>query len=365
MIVIGAGIIGASVADVLVRRGCDVTVLDMRAPGRGASQASAGVLAPFIEAHEDGPLLTLAVRSLDLWDDFVAGLRERATRPIEYARTGTLEVALTADEAAHLQASRRALDSRGVATEWIDAGALRAFEPAVTPQATAGLLTPSHGFVGVGSVMDALVESSRLAGATFIQPVEAVRVDASRDLVRVHADDRVHDADWVVVAAGSWSSRLRISGAPLPVVRPIRGQLLQTTWTTPLPRRSVWGSACYTVPWSDGTLLVGATVEDVGFDERSTVEGVAGLAAAVQRMLPAAARASVDAIRVGLRPATPDGLPWIGPLAAAPRVVMAAGHYRNGVLLAPLTAALVSQIIVDQTPDPALAVTSPTRASAA
>jgi glycine oxidase len=125
----------------------------------------------------------------------------------------------------------------------------------------------------------------------------------------------------------------------------------------------VWGTGCYTVPWSDGSLLVGATVEDAGFDEHSTVEGVAELAAAVQRLLPAAAKASIDAIRVGLRPATPDGLPWIGPLAAAPRVIMAAGHFRNGVLLAPLTADLVATIIAGQTTDPALALTTPNRPS--
>lgn len=354
-----------STADALARRGLDVTVLDMRAPGRGATQASAGVLAPFIEADDDSPLLGLAVRSLGLWDEFVAGLRARATRPIEYARTGTLEVALTDDDAGRLEAARRALEARGVQTEWLDPPALRSFEPAVSPDATAGLFTPAHGFVGVASVLDALLESSRLAGATFVQPVEAIRVDASRDRVDVRADDRTYEADWVVVAAGSWSSRLRLTGGSLPVVKPIRGQLLHTTWTSPLPRRSVWGTGCYTVPWSDGTLLVGATVEDVGFDERSTVEGVAGLTAAVQRMLPAAARASVDGIRVGLRPATPDGLPWIGPLDAAPRVVMAAGHYRNGVLLAPLTADLVATIIAGQTGDPALAVTTPNRSSAA
>ena len=342
-----------------------MTVLDMRGPGRGASQASAGVLAPFIEAHEDSPLLTLAVRSLGLWDDFVASLRARATKPIEYERTGTLEIALDADEAGHLQASRRALEARGITTEWIDPAALRSFEPSVTRNAVAGLLTPSHGFVGVASLMDALVESARLAGTTFVQPVEAVRIDALQDRVSVQADGRAYEADWVVVAAGSWSSRVRIAGASLPVVRPIRGQLLHTTWTSPLPRRSVWGTGCYTVPWSDGSLLVGATVEDVGFDERSTVEGVATLTAAVQRMLPAAAHASIDAIRVGLRPATADGLPWIGPLAAAPRVVLAAGHFRNGVLLAPLTAELVATIIAGQTVDPALAITSPGRAPAA
>jgi glycine oxidase len=365
VLIIGSGIIGASVADALARRGLEVTVIDRRAPGGGATQASAGVLAPFIEAHDDSPLLDLAVRSLNRYDDFVAGLRGRVRLPIEYARTGTLEVALTPDEAARLASSHRALEARRVVAEWLDAPAVRSFEPAVSAAAVAGLFTPSHGFVGVASLMAALVESARLAGATFVQPADAVRIDAARDRVDIQADGRTYTAEWVVVAAGCWSSRVRLGGASLPPVTPVRGQLLHTTWTSPLPRRSVWGTGCYTVPWSDGSLLVGATVEDVGFDERSTVEGVAGLTAAVQRMLPASAHASIDAIRVGLRPATADGLPWIGPLTAAPRVVMAAGHFRNGVLLAPLTADLVTAVVADRQTDPALVVTSPNRASAA
>src|SRR5262252_7597873 len=131
VVIVGAGVIGACIADALARRGANVTVLDMRAPGRGASQASAGVLAPYIEAHEDSPLLRLAVRSLGLWDDFVAGLRDRSGRAIEYTRAGTLEVALTDEEAEKLLEGSRSLAARGIAHERLDAAALRSFEPAV------------------------------------------------------------------------------------------------------------------------------------------------------------------------------------------------------------------------------------------
>jgi glycine oxidase len=369
VVVIGAGVIGAAVADALAVRGVRVTVIDMRAPGRGATQASAGLLAPFIEAHDERPLLDLAVRSLAQYDAFVGALRERSGCALEYARTGTLEVAFTDDEADRLRAAQRALTGRGVTSEWIDATALRRVEPAVSEAAIAGLLIPAHGFVGAGSLMKALLQSARMAGASFEQPVEAVRIDQSidqsGDRVDVTAGNQSYTADWAVVAAGSWSSRVRVTGARTPVVRPIRGQLLHLGWTGPRPARSVWGAACYTVPWSDGSLLVGATVEDVGFDEHSTVGGVSQLMNAVRRLLPASALAAVDAVRVGLRPATSDGLPWIGPLAAAPRVVMATGHYRNGVLLAPLTADLVTRLIVLGESDPALAVTSPDRATGA
>jgi glycine oxidase len=365
VVVIGAGVIGAAIADALAVRGVRVTVIDMRAPGRGATQASAGLLAPFIEAHDEGPLLDLSIRSLDQYDAFIGGLQQRTGCAVEYARTGTLEVALSDEEADRLRAAEHVLDGRAVTFDWIDAPTLRHVEPAVSEAAVAALLIPAHGFVGAGSLMKNLLESARIAGASFEQPVEAVRIDSSADRVDVAAGNRSYTADWAVVASGCWSSRVRVTGATTPVVRPIRGQLLHLAWAGARPSRSVWGTACYTVPWSDGSLLVGATVEDAGFDEHSTVAGVSSLTNAVRRLLPGSAQAAVREIRVGLRPATPDGLPWIGPLSAAPRVVMATGHYRNGVLLAPLTADLVTRLLVDDESDPALAVTSPDRATGA
>jgi glycine oxidase len=255
VLVVGAGVIGAAVADALARRGADVTVLDMRSPGRGASQASAGILAPYIEAHQDSPLLQLGLRSLDLFDAFVAGASERSGRQVEYARTGTLEAALNEDDAARLKAAKAWLDSRGVANEWIDAAGVRSVEPAVTATSVGGLLVPKHGFVGVSSLIDALVHSARFGGAVFESPVEVVDIEPNLngDQVLVRADARRYSADAVVVASGSWSGRVRIKGvSPLPV-RPVRGQLLHLRWPGALPvGRIVWGPRCYTVPWSTG-----------------------------------------------------------------------------------------------------------------
>jgi glycine oxidase len=156
----------------------------------------------------------------------------------------------------------------------------------------------------------------------------------------------------VVIAAGSWSGRVRVANVPPLPVRPIRGQLLHLRWNRgPMPTRVVWGHDCYTVPWHDGTLLVGATVEDAGFDESSTVEGVRLLTDAVGTLLPDARNAAMAEVRVGLRPASPDGLPLIGPLSMAPAVTLATGHYRNGILLAPLTAQLVASSILDGVSD--------------
>ena len=362
---IGAGVIGAAVAEELARRGAEVTVIDMRSPGRGASQASAGIIAPYTEAHGDQTMLELGVRSAALFDAFIARVAASSGRTIDYARSGTLEVAFDDEDGSRLRASYDALCEIGVGVEWIDRDEIAGVEPAVSDLATAGMLTPSHGWVGVGSLITALTHSARLHGAVFESSTEGARIEPGKESVDVRVGDATRRFDAVVIAAGSWSTKVRIAGVAEVPVRPVRGQLLHLGVTGDTgrawPARVIWGPRCYTVPWLDGSLLVGATVEDVGFDERSTAEGVEGLLNAATELLPGAAAASVDAIRVGLRPASPDGLPIVGPFTRAPRVVMATGHYRNGVLLAPLTAEIVSRCVMSGEMDPAIEKITPNR----
>ncbi|TAK12342.1 MAG: glycine oxidase ThiO [Acidobacteria bacterium] len=347
VIVIGAGVIGASAADALAGAGHAVHVLDMRGPGRGASQASAGVLAPFIEAHDGDPWLDLCVESLSLYDAFIEGLRVRSRRPVQYQRSGTFEVAVSPDDVARLNALRAWLAARGVTSEWFDGAAAKAFEPAISAAALGALNIPLHGFVSVPDLVGALTHAASLAGASFESPAEAVSVTSSNASVTVSIGSRSLSADAVVVATGSWSSRVKVNGAPAADIRPIRGQLLHLKWPEDqaMPQRVVWSPRCYTVPWTDGSLLVGATVEDVGFDERSTVSGVHDLMAAAGDVLPAVWRATLHEVRVGLRPAPVGGLPIIGPSPSSPRVILATGHYRNGVLMAPLTAKKVVEAV--------------------
>ena len=361
-LILGAGVIGASVADALASRGVRVTVLDMRSPGRGASYASAGILAPYTEAHEHTPLLDLGTRSLSLFDAFIAGLQAESGRTVEYARTGTLEIAVDDEDNARLRASSRWLGAHGVGHEWIEAAELARFEPAVSPAARGGLFIRPHGFVGVQSLIMALVHRARARGATFESPVEAAEVIPYGDRVEVRAGDRRYTADAAVIASGSWSRRVRVKGMGALPIRPVRGQLLHLKWpASGRPARVVWGPRCYTVPWSNGTLLVGATVEEAGFDESTTAGGVRDLTQAVTELLPGSKDALFLDARAGLRPATPDGLPAIGPVRGAPRVTIATGHYRNGILLAPLTAEVVANYIVDGVSDPIFQVTSPDR----
>jgi glycine oxidase len=359
--IIGAGVVGAAIADSLAARGARVTMFEMRSPGAGASHASAGVLAPYVEAKPGSPLLALGARSLGMWDAWVDALRARVAVPFGYARSGTLEVAFTGAEYERLRHSAEWLAAEGIAHQWLDGAVLRDAEPHVNPAAAAGLLILSHGWVQVPALVTALMASARLHGATCETPAEIIHVE-QRNGVQLRVGDTHREFDHVVIAAGSWSRRVRVAGVPVFPVRPIRGQLLHLTWpAASLPSRSVWGTRCYTVPWTDGSLLVGATVEDVGFDETSTVEGVRELLDAVTELLPAAALATVDHIRVGLRPATADHLPLIGTLASHSRITIATGHYRNGILLAPLTADLVTRLVLDGERDAMLAFTEPER----
>jgi glycine oxidase len=362
VIVIGAGVIGVSIAEALASRDVGVTVFDMRSPGRGASQASAGLLTPFIEGRTDPALLDLCKRSLGLWDGFIARLRDRTTMPVEFARTGTLEVALTEDEASGLVHMRQWVSDQGVENEWFDADEVVRFEPTLNESALAGLFIPCQGFVAASPLVKALTHAARLQGAQFESPVEAVRVASSAEHVDVYVDGDRRSADVAVVAAGTWSGRVRIDGVARLPVKPMRGQLLHLKWSGGrLPRHPVWGAHSYTVPWQPDTLLVGATLEDVGFDERSTVAGVQELLDGVSELLPMSKLATLLEVRAGLRPSTVDLLPIVGALRSQPRVVVATGHYRNGILLAPLTAQMVVRQILDGVDDPAIQMTTPER----
>jgi glycine oxidase len=188
------------------------------------------------------------------------------------------------------------------------------------------------------------------------------RIAATKSHVLVETDRDTRRAHTVVVAAGCWSAAIDVDGLVSRVpVRPVRGQLLQLAWDGPTLRRVTWGSRCYLVPWEDGSVLVGATSEDVGFDERATTAGVRTLLDRSIEVLPELNAAFFDEVRVGLRPATPDELPLVGASSTMRGVYYATGHYRNGVLLAPFTALAVADLVLEGRERPELADVRPTR----
>jgi glycine oxidase len=320
------------------------------------------MLAPHIEAGVAGPLRDLTLRSLTLFDAFVAQVDADSGLTVPYRRTGTLQVALDEAEMEALRDMAASLEAGGIAARLFDAAAVRAEEPHLHGDVLGGLVVPAHGFVAAGELTRALADASRRRGARIVESCAAHRlVQRDGDLV-VETNRGSFAGASVVLAAGSWSGQIDIAGVSARVpMRPIRGQLLRLAWQGPQVRRVTWSERCYLVPWDDGTLLVGATVEDVGFDERTTAAGVRELLTAVCALLPEAAQAGFVDARAGLRPASPDLLPVIGASAACPNLMYATAHYRSGVLLAPLTARLVADAILDTRVDPVLAATSPQR----
>jgi len=362
IIVVGAGIVGCAVAYELSRRGASVQVVDERPVGMGATQASAGVLAPFIEAAEESPFLELAVRSLGLFDEFIERVVADSGSPVAYRRTGTLNVALHDDGLPKLRATAALLGRRGVFSEMLDSTDARRVEPHLPDDAAGALLIPTQGFVRAGDLTRALATAARRHGTPFVEGGRVRRIAASKGEVIVETSRGTLSGTAVVLAAGSWSGQIEIAGIDArPPVRPVRGQLLHVGWNGASVRRVTWGDRCYLVPWDDGTMLIGATVEEAGFDERATVAGVRDLLEAACELVPHAWTATFLGARVGLRPGTRDDLPIIGPSSVLPNLMYATGHYRNGVLLAPLTAQFVAEALLEDRLDPGLAFLMPQR----
>ncbi len=357
-IVVGAGIIGLAIGRELSRRGARVAVVEKRTANSGATQASAGVLAPYIEAAGHTALLEMTVRSLHLYSRFVGDLEEETGATIEYARRGTLEVALTPAEVTRLQTVAGLLAGAGVSAQWVDGAEASRLEPAIV-EPLGGLFIGTHGYVRVAQLSEALGAALHAQGGALLEhrKVEHVSLQ-SAEPIGLTIGGEAHRAAAVVIAAGSWSGQVMPDG---PSITPVRGQLLQLQWRGPAISRVLWSDLCYVVPWADGSVLVGATVEDAGFDQRTTVAGIRSLMEAACRLLPSAGEATLEGARAGLRPGTADGLPFIGRSSAHPALFYATGHYRNGVLLAPLTAQLVADLVLEDRSDPILAAASPDR----
>ncbi len=360
VVVVGAGVIGGAVAHELSSRGAEVSVVDMRGTGQGATRASAGILAPYIEGHL-AQLLRLGVCSLSLYDAFVRRVAADAGQEFDYRRTGTLQVARTDVEAARLVEAGRELATAEVPHELVGPEDVRRFEPALSSAIVAGLVIPDHGYVDVTALVSALKIAAERRGAVWLTGT-VQRLEPREAGVRVVIDGHASlEADAVVLAAGSWSSRIGLGAAPPMPVRPIRGQLIHLRFTRPPVSRVIWGDACYMVPWLDGSLLVGATVEDAGFDESVSEEATRFLLESAAELLPAVTASSRTDVRVGLRPASADQLPLIGASSTMRGVFHATGHYRNGVLLAPLTAKLLADLMMDGRADSTLDLVRPDR----
>lgn len=344
--VVGGGIIGLSIAwRAATGHGLDVAVID-DAPGQGATGVAAGMLAPVTEVHfGEEPLLALNVESAHRWPSFAAELQAASGVGVGYRDDGTLSVAFDDDDLRALDQLCRFQAGLGLPVERLDRRQCRQREPLLSPRARGGVLAAGDHQVDPRRVAAALIEACHRAGVGFVADRATALEGAGR--VCLARGDEV-DAGTVVVAAGSWSGLL--PGATVPV-RPVKGQLLRLRFDPAGPpltatvRGLVAGRAVYLVPRCDGELVIGATVEEQGFTTSVTAGAVRELLQAASDLVPAVGELELVEMSAGLRPATPDNGPLIGTLPGNDRVVVATGHYRNGVLLAPVTADAVAGLL--------------------
>jgi glycine oxidase len=332
IVIVGGGVIGCAVAERLSRdRRHQVLLLERDTLGAHASGAAAGLLAPYSETGSVE--FDLAARSLAAFPELVERV-ERCGISVEYRAQETITPALTAEEEQRLR--------RGPG-RWLDAEAALAEEPGLSPTIRgAALVTEAQ--VTPLRLVRALAWTAVVQGAEIREgtPVGWMTVRAGCVQAVQTGEGQVR-ADVVVLAAGPWSPSL---ASPLGValdVRPVRGQLVTLRPSRPVLRRMLTWRGSYLVPKPDGTVVAGSTEEEVGFDPRPTAEGVAGLLQFAARAVPALATAGVERVWAALRPATPDLRPVIGPAPGLPNLLLATGHNRNGILLAPVTAELISE----------------------
>ncbi|MGW4565961.1 glycine oxidase ThiO [Streptomyces sp. NPDC004561] len=354
VLVIGGGIIGLVTAWRAAQRGLATAVVDP-APGGGAAQVAAGMLAAVTELHYgEETLLALNLESARRYPGFAAELTELTGHDLGYRRCGTLAVALDADDRAHLRELHALQQRSGLASEWLSGQECRRLEPMLAPGVRGGLRVDGDHQIDPRRLAAALVAACERSGVVFHR-TWAERLDVVRDRAAgvTTADGTALGAGQVVLAAGSLSGRLAgVPDALLPPVRPVKGQVLRLAVPRHLApflsrtvRAVVRGSHVYLVPRENGELVVGATSEELGWDTTVTAGGVYELLRDAHELVPGITELPLTETRAGLRPGSPDNAPLLGP-SGLDGLLLATGHYRNGVLLTPVTGDVLAHALV-------------------
>ncbi len=344
--VIGAGVIGLSIAWALAKRGLAVAVFDRGDAGAGASLAATGMLAAAAE-HETGGenLLALALQSQREWPEFRSAVEADAGVAIDYRDEGTLLVALGRDEVERLRFRHAQQRRDGLDTQWLGGLDVRRIEPALRPSVTAGILCRGDHQVDPRRLVPALATALRVRGGLVLANCPVAALEASGDGVSAVVTPKGRcRTSTVVAASGAWIADGHLPSSVDIPLRPLKGQALALRSTPGTLSRIVWTEQVHLAPKTDGRLIVGATMEDAGFDPTITAGGVLALLEGVHRALPSSEEMQIEAIWSGFRPTTDDDAPVLG-ATTVPGLVVAAGHHRNGILLAPATASAIADLV--------------------
>lgn len=348
VIVAGAGIVGLSAACELAKRGARCIVFDRGQAGREASFAAGGILSPQAETLPDSPLLPLALKARDRHISLAEELLRLTGVAVEHHRYGVLSLAFSEEEEAKLKALTQAQKDMGLRAEMVSRESLSRLEPGAHQGAVAAALFPDDHRVDNRRLLEGLKALAATRGVE-IREYTALRGMEVRNgrIAAVRTDGGRIDTGVLINALGAWATHLD-GDAGGPPVRPVKGHMMSLV-DGPALRHVVYGNHGYIVPRVDGRLIVGSTMEEVGFDTRVTAEGIARLIGIATGIAPAAKTATIAEMWTGLRPATPDGLPVIGK-GPCEGLIIAGGLFRNGILLGPLVGEMAAALALGETP---------------
>lgn len=362
VVIVGGGIVGCSIAFELAKASAQVCVLEQGRFGEESSAAAAGMLSGQHGVTNFGPRYHLHHEARELHATLAEELRDSTGLDVQFCRWGLLDLLFTPGEVRAADRCYTAQLQQGLRVERLSREETLRLEPALTSDLQGSIRFPDEAHVHNGRLTIALAEAARRVGAELRSGEAAVALLRQGDrLVGVQTPQGTIQAETVVVANGAWSSHLvRSLGLVLPV-RPMRGQMLAVRTVPRAVNQVIYGHHMYVVPRPDGETLIGATVEDIGFRKEVTLAGLEELVQAGRHIAPGIMHESVVRTWAGLRPGSPDGLPLVGPVDGLRGLVLAVGHYRNGILLGPLTGLLLKQLLVDGIRSPHLELLRPER----
>jgi glycine oxidase len=349
ILIIGGGIIGLSLAHKLATASQSVLLLDRQQPGQEASWAAAGMLSPDPESPEDEALLPLAKKSVSLYPDFIAAIENASGLSTNYRRDGALELFFGRTAESDRDRTIAAHRKYSLASQSVSAGDARAIEPSLTKSDFSAVWLSDECSVSPRALTAAVLKAAESSGAEIRANIEVrnLRIENSHCTGAESASEKF-SAKHVILAAGAFSSQINPSAiAP---TRPARGQMLALRPERPVPNRVLRSHNGYVVPRGNGLVVAGSTIENAGFEKRVTAAGISSILSAAIALVPELATAAIEETWSGLRPDTPDHLPIIG-LSEFEGLWLATGHYRNGIMLAPATAKILSDWILQGNPN--------------
>lgn len=345
VIIVGGGVIGLSLAWRLAQNKIRVLVLDRQAPGREASFASAGMLAPYTEAEEDTPLLRLAIASREVYPGFLKEIESESGRSVHYRTDGALFLALDEHEVKMLQVRAEWQKKMGFAVEALEGQDLMAAEPGLSPELQFGLLYPGDHQLDNRALLGSLLVAIQRHGVEIRAGVRVNRLRLEKNkIVGAESSSEKFTANVTVLASGAWSPEIETRTGEIVPVYPTRGQILAVRGPRPLLRHTLRYEGGYVAIFPESRLLLGGTMEDVGYTKANTVDAMRRILARAIQSAPALNSCEFVEAWSGLRPNTKDHLPILGP-SSREGLVYATGHFRNGMLLAPITANLICEWI--------------------